>query len=178
VPVLLPGLVVAGFLAPEALAERAARRRRALLVAALPDALDLLAVGVAAGRAPTTLFAEIANGTSGPLATELAVTVADLDGGRSLVDALGALRERTGATEVGSLTAAMERSRLYGSPLAEQLHAQSAALRREERRRIAEAAARAAPKIQLVVALVLVPSALLAIAAALIAHSDALFGAL
>ena len=41
-----------------------------------------------------------------------------------------------------------------------------------------ERAARAAPKIQLVVALVLVPSALLTIAAALVAHSDALFGAM
>ena len=36
---------------------------------------------------------------------------------------------------------------------------------------------RAAPKIQLVVALVLVPSVLLMILAALIAHSDALLGA-
>ena len=42
---------------------------------------------------------------------------------------------------------------------------------------IEERAARAAPKIQLVVAMVLVPSALLAIAAALVAHSDALFSA-
>jgi tight adherence protein C len=43
-------------------------------------------------------------------------------------------------------------------------------------RRIEERAARAAPKIQLVVALVLVPSVLLMIGAALIAHADALLG--
>ena len=54
---------------------------------------------------------------------------------------------------------------------------QAAGLRRDARRRIEERAARAAPKIQLVVALVLVPSVLLMILAALVAHSDALFGA-
>jgi tight adherence protein C len=177
-PPLAIGLVASGFLAPQAYAERSARRRRAALVEALPDALDLLAVGAASGRSPAALFAEIATGTEGPLATELAVTVAELDTGTPIAAALARLRDRTGAPELGALGAALERSRRYGSPLADQLHAQAAALRREERRRVEERAARAAPKIQLVVALVLVPSALLAIAAALVANSDALFGAL
>jgi tight adherence protein C len=48
------------------------------------------------------------------------------------------------------------------------------ALRRDQRRLVEERAARAAPKIQLVVALVLVPSVLLMIAAALIANGDRL----
>jgi tight adherence protein C len=178
VPVLLPALLAAGAIAPDAIAQRAGRRRRARLVAALPDALDLLAVGAAAGRSPGPLLAEIAAATSGPLAAELRMTVADLDTGVPMAGALEALRRRTGARELGALASALERSRLFGSPLADQLHAQAAALRRDERRRIAEHAARAAPKIQLVVALVLVPSALLAVAAALIAHADALFGAL
>ena len=177
-PPLAIGLVASGFLAPQALAERSARRRRAALVDALPDALDLLAVGAASGRSPAALFAEIAVGTEGPLATELAITVAELDTGTPIAGALARLRGRTAVPELGALGAALERSRRYGSPLADQLHAQAAALRREERRRVEERAARAAPKIQLVVALVLVPSALLAIAAALVAHSDALFGAL
>ncbi|MGH9382473.1 MAG: hypothetical protein ACRD2Z_17990, partial [Thermoanaerobaculia bacterium] len=49
-PVGAAGLVVAGFLAPDALLERQARRRQERLVAALPDALDMLAVGAASGR--------------------------------------------------------------------------------------------------------------------------------
>ena len=44
-------LVAGGFLAPDALLERTARRRHQRLVAALPDALDMLAVGAASGRA-------------------------------------------------------------------------------------------------------------------------------
>ena len=70
--------------------------------------------------------------------------------------------------------ASIERSRRFGSPLADQLRRQSTALRREQRRAVEERAARAAPKIQLVVALVLVPSVLLMIAAGLIANADVL----
>jgi tight adherence protein C len=178
VPLGVGILIVAGFVGPDALLERAARRRRERFVAALPDALDMLAVGAASGRNPAVVFGEIAAGTAGPLAVELAAAVAEIECGDPPREALAALRERIGGAEVGALAAALERSRSYGSPLAEQLHAQATALRRDARRRIDERAARAAPKIQLVVALVLVPSVLLMIGAAIIAHSEALFGAL
>jgi tight adherence protein C len=170
-------LVIAGFLAPDAVLERAARRRRERAIAALPDALDLLAVGAASGRDPTTALAEVARAGPEPLATELATAVAEVEAGRPPRVALAGLHERLPGAEIGALAAALERSRSHGSPLAEQLHDQGTALRRDARRRIEERAARAAPKIQLVVALVLVPSVLLMILAAIVAHSDALFGA-
>jgi tight adherence protein C len=167
-------LVAAGFMAPDALLERRARRRRERLVAALPDALDLLAVGAASGRSPASGLGEIAARTDGPLAGELAIAVAEVECGASQQEAIEGLRRRLGGVELGAVAAALERSRRYGSPLAEQLHDQARALRREAGRRIGERAARAAPKIQLVVALVLVPSVLLTILAAIVAHSDAL----
>jgi tight adherence protein C len=171
-----PLLAACGFLAPDALLERKTRLRTARLVSALPDALDLLATGAASGRSTVTVLGEIAAGSNGPLAAELAATVAECETGVPQAQAIGALKERVHAAEVGALTAALERSRTYGSPLARQLHEQAGALRRDARRRIEERAARAAPKIQLVVALVLVPSVLLMILAAIIAHSDQLFG--
>ncbi|MGH2990381.1 MAG: type II secretion system F family protein [Solirubrobacterales bacterium] len=167
-------LPAAGFVVPDALLEREARRRRRRLVLALPDALDLLAVGAEAGRGPGAVLSEIAEGTTGPLARELAVAAAEIECGSSQLAALGGLRERVPGGEVASLAAALERSSRYGSPLADQLRDQATALRRDHRRRIEEQAARAAPKIQLVVALVLVPSVLLMIAAALIANSEVL----
>jgi tight adherence protein C len=168
------GLPVAGFLLPEAVLQREARRRQRRLVAALPDALDLLAVGSAAGRAAADGFAEIARRSEGPLAAELRVSVAELSCGRPLSVALQGLRQRVPGSEMATVCAAIERSRRLGSPLAEQLRRQAIALRRDQRRAIEERAARAAPKIQLVVALVLVPSVLLMIAAALIANADLL----
>jgi tight adherence protein C len=168
------GLPAAGFLLPDALLEREARRRQRRLVGALPDALDLLAVGSTSGRSPAAGFEEIARSGTGPLADELRMTAAELSCGRPLVDALRGLRDRVPGSELATLCASIERSHRLGSPLADQLRRQSGALRRDQRRLVEERAARAAPKIQLVVALILVPSVLLMIAAGLIANADTL----
>jgi tight adherence protein C len=167
------GMPAAGFVLPDALLERRARIRRRRLLAALPDALDLLAVCATSGRGAAEGLAQIAAG-EGPLAAELRVTVEEVACGEPLASALGSLRARVPGGEVAALVAALERSRLLGSPLADQLRRQSAALRRDQRRAVEERAARAAPKIQLVVALVLVPSVLLMIAAGLIANAGTL----
>lgn len=167
-------LPAAGFVLPDALRARQARRRHRRLVAALPDALDLLAVSAASGRGPAAGFAEIARAGSGPLAEELAMAIAEVECGRPLSEALASLRGRVPGGEMAALCASIERSRRFGSPLADQLRRQAGALRRDQRRAVEERAARAAPKIQLVVALVLVPSVLLMIVAGLIANADTL----
>jgi tight adherence protein C len=174
------GLVVAiampaaGFLVPDALLERTARRRRRRLLAALPDALDLLAVSAASGRGPAAGLEQLARAGEGPLAEELRVAVAELSCGTPLSAVLGSLRDRVPGSELATMVAAIERSRRFGSPLADQLRRHAGALRRDARRAVEERAARAAPKIQLVVALVLVPSVLLMIAAGLIANASTL----
>ncbi|HWM63716.1 MAG TPA: type II secretion system F family protein [Solirubrobacterales bacterium] len=167
-------LPAAGFVLPDALLEREARRRHRRFVSALPDALDLLAVSSTSGRTPAAGFAEIARAGDGPLAAELRMAVAELGCGRPLAEALRSLRARVPGSEVATLCATIERSHRFGSPLADQLRRQAIALRRDQRRAVEERAARAAPKIQLVVALVLVPSVLLMIAAGLIANADLL----
>jgi tight adherence protein C len=163
-----------GFFAPDAWLERRAGRRRRQLLAALPDALDLLAVSAGSGRGPVAGLTQVAAAGLGPLAEELRLTVAELSCGVPFSAALASLRSRVPGGEVATLVAAIERSRRYGSPLAEQLRRQASALRRDSRRAVEERAARAAPKIQLVVALVLVPSVLLMISAALIANAGTL----
>ena len=172
------GFLAAGFLGPDALLERAARRRRRRFVAALPDALDMLAVGAASGRDPATVLGEIAGGTSGPLAVELARTVAEIECGRPL-------RERSRARAPGSRAPRSAPSRRRSSARAPTAR-RSPSSSTSRRPRCAATpvaglggrAARAAPKIQLVVALVLVPSVLLMIIAAIVAHSDALLGSI
>jgi tight adherence protein C len=168
------GLPAAGCFLPDALLEREARRRHRRLVAALPDALDLLAVSAASGRGPAAGLEQVARSGEGPLAEELRLAVAEVACGAPLSAALATLRARVPGSEVATLVASIERSRRFGSPLAEQLRRQAGALRRDSRRAVEERAARAAPKIQLVVALVLVPSVLLMIAAGLIANAGVL----
>jgi tight adherence protein C len=165
------GLPAAGFLGPDAWLERVARRRLRALRAGLPDALDLLAVGTAAGRSPLAGLGELGAG-EGPLARELAMLSAESSCGLPQSEALASLRRRAPVREVAAMCGVIERSRRYGSPLADQLRDQATALRGVQRRRIEEHAARAAPKIQLAVALLLVPSVLLMIAAGLLANVD------
>ena len=171
---VMVGLPLAGFLAPDALRARRVRRRHRRLLRALPDALDLLAVSAGSGRGPAAGLEQLARAGEGPLAEELRLAVAELSCGVPLGAALEGLRRRVPGSEVATLVAAIERSRKFGSPLADQLRRQATALRRDSRRATEERAARAAPKIQLVVALVLVPSVLLMIAAGLIANAGTL----
>jgi len=169
--IVAAALPAAGFLGPDAWLEHRARRRLCGLRARLPDALDLRAVGTAAGRSPLAGLAELGTG-KGPLARELAMLSAEGSCGLAQSEALASLRRRVPVREVAAMCRVIERSRRYGSPLADQLHEQATALRSVQRRRITEQAARAAPKIQLAVALLLVPSVLLMIAAGLLANID------
>jgi len=169
--IVAAALPAAGFLGPDAWLERRARYRLRALRAGLPDALDLLAVGTAAGRSPLAGLAELGMG-EGPLGRELAMLSAESSCGLPQSEALDSLRRRAPVPEVAAMCGVIERSRRYGSPLADQLREQATLLRGTQRRRIEEQAARAAPKIQLAVALLLVPSVLLMIAAGLLANID------
>jgi tight adherence protein C len=87
--------------------------------------------------------------------------------GVPLAEALGGMEARLPLPEIHALVGALERARRHGAPLAATLAAQARAARFTLARRIRDDAARAGPKIQLVVALLLVPSVLLLVAAAL-----------
>ena len=173
-PIVLVAVAAGGFILPDFLLERAARRRHRRMVVALPDVLDLLAVSVQTGRGLGGCLLDLASSGRGPLIEEMSRTGDDMAWGSGQAAALEGLRRRVGGTEITSFVSTLERSRRLGSPLAEQLRRQSATLRQDQRRAIEEEAARAAPKIQLVIALILVPSVLLLIVAALAANADSL----
>lgn len=170
------GLAGLGFLAPNLILERAARRRMEKIVAGLPDTLDLLSVQLGAGRSIGSAMSEFSRSGRGPLAVEMGIAAGEIERGMSQSHALQRLRRRTGGREVAAFCATVERSRRLGSPLAVELERQASAGRVEQRRAVTERAARAAPKIQLVIALVLVPAVMLLVAAALVANSDRLLG--
>ncbi len=158
---------VAGFLAPDLwLARRAAERARAVR-RELPALLDLLRVTVDAGASLPAALAEVGGRARGPLALEWRAVGREVALGVPLADSLEAMAERLPQDEVQALCGALDRARRHGAPLGRTLSAQARDARVALRRRVQEDAARAGPKIQLVVALLLVPSVLLMVAAAL-----------
>ena len=158
---------VAGFLAPDLWLRRRAAERARRVRRELPVLLDLLRVTVEAGSSLAEALRSVGERAAGPLAAELRATGREAALGVPLADALEALCVRVPLPEVRALVAALERARRHGAPLADTLTAQARDARFALARRIREEAARAGPKIQLVVALLLVPSVLLLVAAAL-----------
>jgi tight adherence protein C len=160
---------VAGFLAPDWYLARRTRERIRATRRDLPALLDLLRVAVEAGLAPSQALAAVGERSYSPLAAEWAGAAAQVQLGVPLADALTTLTRRLPAPELRAFAAALARAARHGAPLSDTLAAQARDARLARRRRIEEEAAKASPKIQLVVALLLVPSVLLTVAAALAA---------
>jgi tight adherence protein C len=158
----------AGFLGPDLWLRRRARERGRAIAAELADVLELLRVAAGAGLSVRRALSEVARRHPGVLAAELGRAAARMSLGTPEDAALAALERRCPAVGVPALTAALARAQRFGAPLTGTLAAQAEQARVRQAQRCAEAAARASPKIQLVVALLLVPSVLLLVAAALI----------
>jgi tight adherence protein C len=163
------GAPAGGFLAPDLWLARRSRERAQQVRRELPALLDLLRVSIEAGRSLPAALRDVGARAHGPLAAEWRTVGRAVALGVSLDRALAALAERVPLAEVRALVAALERARRHGVPLADTLAAQARDARFSVARSAREQAARAGPKIQLVVALLLVPSVLLLVAAALLA---------
>jgi tight adherence protein C len=165
---VLAAAPVAGFFAPDLWLRRRARARARAIEAEQADVLDLLRVAVGAGLGPWRALAEVGRRHPGVLARELGAAARRVRLGVPADAALARLERRCPAAGTQALTAALRRADRLGAPPARALAALADEARARQARRAAEQAARAAPKIQLVVALLLVPSVLLLVAAALV----------
>ena len=168
-PALALAAPVAGFLAPDVWLARLAAARARRVRRDLPALLDLLRVTSEAGRSLPDALASVAERADGPLAAEWGAVGREVALGVPLEEALAGMAQRLPLPEVRALVAALDRARRHGASPTEALAAQARDARFSLARRVREEAARAGPKIQLVVALLLVPSVLLLIAAALAA---------
>lgn len=167
--VAVPALPLAGFLAPDLMLARRARARGRAMEDELPDLLDLLRVAVEAGLPVSRALGEVGRDHRGRLAAEWRAAAAEMDLGVPRDRALSEMAARCPTRGVAVLAASLNRAERHGAPLSETLAAQAHEARAARARQVRERAARAAPKIQLVVALLLVPSVLLMVAAALVA---------
>jgi tight adherence protein C len=162
------GAVAAGYLGPDLWLRRRATARARTIAVELADVLDLLRVCVEAGLTPDRALAEVGARHGGLLAHELGVAAAQIAVGVDRETALQRLRAAAPSPAVAALVAAMRRSARHGAPLGPALAAIALDARAEHARALAEHAARAAPKIQLAVALLLVPAVMLLVGAAVL----------
>ncbi len=164
VPVALPMLLIAplaAFALPDLLSMRVVAQRRRNLVDQLPDALDLLAVSARAGMTIDRAVDLVAERLGGPFKDEFELVRRELELGTSRRSALTALAERTAAEPVERLCAALIRAEELGTPVADALERLAGGMRHTRSQEVRERAAKAAPKIQLVVALLMVPATLM-----------------
>jgi tight adherence protein C len=157
----------AGFLAPDLWLGRLAAERARRVRRELPALLDILRVTIEAGGSLTWALRAVGDRADGPLAREWRAVANEVALGVPLSRSLDGLAIRLPQPEIRAFLAALHRAGRHGAPLSDTLAAQARAARFALARRIHDDAARAGPKIQLVVALLLVPSVLLLVAAAL-----------
>jgi tight adherence protein C len=158
----------AGFFGPDVWLARRRRERTARVRRDLPALLDLLRVSVEAGMSLPEALAQVARRSRAPLARMWGGLAGQVAVGVPLTAALEAHRRELPIPEIEAFAGALMRATRHGAPLAGTLEAQAREARFARRRRIQEDAARAGPKMQLVVALLLVPSVMLLVAAALV----------
>ena len=171
--VALVAAPAAGFVLPDYWLARVARSRAEAALYELPHMLDLLRVTVEAGRSPIAAMGLVAARFDGPLAAEWRAAAAQVALGVPQAAALQHIGRRVPVPGVRTLVETLGYSHRAGLSLADALTAQATAARHARRQQIREQAARAAPKMQLVVALVLVPSVMLTLGAVLTAELSA-----
>ena len=130
-------LPLAFFLAPDQILLMKVNERQKRIRVALPDTLDQITVCVEAGLGLEGAMARTARTGTGPLAEELVRTLQDVQLGVPRQDAMRALGDRNGVTELRQFVQAIVQADAYGVPIARVLRIHSNELR-DKRRQEAE----------------------------------------
>ncbi len=155
-----------GWLYPELWLRSLAARRVERIERRAPLALDVVAASVAAGVGVDQALAGAATAVDGPLRDELDRTHANLALGRLRAEEFRDLGDRSGSPTLVRLAAALIASDRLGVPLADSLRAEATRARRDRALAVQERAAKAGPRILVVVVFVLVPASMLPLVAA------------
>jgi tight adherence protein C len=136
-----------GFLGPDVWVSRRARSRQMEIRRTLPEALDLMAIGVQAGMGLEATIALVTQRLPGALGEELNRMLHEVQLGASRREALHNLRERTDVDELSTFALALAQADTLGSPLGEVLRVQAGEMRMLRRQRAREQAAKTPVKL-------------------------------
>src|SRR5881396_3093869 len=119
------GFGAAGWIAPGYLVGARAKRRRDAVQAALPDALDLLAVSVEAGLGFDAAISKLIEHMHGPLIDEFGLALAEMRVGEGRQEALKKLSARVDSPELASFVRALIQADQLGISLGKILRVQA-----------------------------------------------------
>jgi len=125
-------------------------KRTAEIRETLPDAVDLLEVGVSAGMGLDMAWNAVTDEirrVSTTLADEMALTNLEMQLGASRSEAMRHMANRTGAEELGSLVALLVQSDRFGTSIGDTLRMFAAAIRETRSQRAEESAEKMAVKL-------------------------------
>jgi tight adherence protein C len=132
-----------GFFLPAVWLRLRVRSRQKEIARALPDALDMLSIGVEAGLAFESALLRVAEQWDNALTEEFRRAVQEMRLGAGREEALRRMAERTGVEDLATFVAVLIQSSRMGVSIAQVLEAQAAQMRLKRRQR-AETEARQA----------------------------------
>jgi tight adherence protein C len=136
-----------GFMIPDIVIYQLSHNRQEKIAITMPDILDMMTVSVEAGLGFDAALAQVTRYGRGPVAGEFARVLQEMQIGRSRVDALRALGQRTNITELKSFCAIVVQASELGVPIAAVLREQSKEMRIRRRQRAEEQAQKVPIKI-------------------------------
>jgi tight adherence protein C len=155
-----------------------AKRRQTRIDRDLPDFLDVLAVTVSAGLGFRAALARVADALGGPLREEIKTALQQMGYGVARRAAFEGIRERNDSPALSQFMSALLQAEDLGSPLADALSAIAADMRRSFAQNARAEAARAVPRVSVVIATVMVPGFLVLMLGALFTASGTNFGSI
>jgi tight adherence protein C len=153
-----------------------ARARQGRIQRDLPDFLDILAVTVSAGVAFRSALERVAEALQGPLGEEIMTALRQMELGMSRRNALEGIKDRNSSESLNQFITALLQAEELGVPLADALGNLAEDMRRSFYQAARRRAAKASPRVSLIVSTVIVPGAIILIVASVIAGTDLDFG--
>ena len=147
-----------GLLLPQLWLRRRARERQNAIRRALPDALDMLTIGVEAGLAFESALLRVGEQWQNALTQETRRVVAEMRVGSGRNEALQRMVARTAVEELSTFVAILIQSNQLGVSIAQVLHTQAAQMRIKRRQRAEETARQASVKIVVVLVFFVFPA--------------------
>ena len=154
----IAGGAAAGFMLPDLAVRNAGEKRQIELQKGLPDAIDMMTICVEAGLGLDAAMARVARELEGPVPAEFARLLQEMQFGKSRTQALRALADRTGVTELRTFVASLVQATEFGISIADVLRDQSRQMRIRRRQRAEEKAQKLPVKILLPLITCLLPA--------------------